>query len=219
MPSPAPERLMNRLMARVLKTRELSGPSRRPTNMNSRFVILLVALAAAIASCGSSGTATGDTLPTAQTADTEAPIDEVPGTDAPIPITQPTRQPGNVTDPTVQTDLDTARDLWSSQGPDSYTIVTQSLCFCPQEQWSDTIVDGVVTEHIAVTDDVVFDPAARPMDALFEAIQQIIDNGYASFDVSYDSDTGAVQQFFVDIDELMADEEYGVEVISVEPLN
>ena len=192
--------------------------------MATRSITLLVALTAITAACGSDGTATSDTLPAPVSAITEVPVSavpvtdgsvtEVPRTEAPVPVTQVK----DVPDPAIQAELDAARELWAAQGPSSYTIVTQSLCFCPAEQWSDTVVDGVVTEHVALSDDVFFDPAARPMDVLFESVQQTIDNGYASLTVSYDPDTGALSQFFVDVDEMMADEEYGVEVISLEPI-
>ena len=199
--------------------RELGGHRERPIHMATRSIALLITLAAVTAACGSDGAATGDTLPTPGSVGTQvpasaAPVTEVPSTESPIPVTQVKTEP----DSTVQAELDAARELWAAQGPDSYKIVTQSLCFCPAEQWSDTIVDGVVTEHMALTDDAFFDPAARPMDVLFGLVQQAIDNGYASLTVSYDPDTGALQQFFVDVDEMMADEEYGVEVISVEPV-
>jgi hypothetical protein len=192
--------------------------------MATRSIALLVALAAITAACGSDGTATSDTLPTLETAITEVPVSalpvtdvpvtEVPSTGAPVPVTQAKDAP----DPTIQAELDAARESWAAQGPTSYTIVTQSLCFCPAEQWSDTVVDGVVTEHVALSDDVFSDPAARPMDVLFEFVQQAIDNGYASLTVSYDPNTGALTQFYVDVDEMMADEEYGVEVIFLEPI-
>lgn len=186
----------------------------RPTHMATRSIALLVVLTAITAACGSDGTAPSETLPTPETAITEVPETAVPSAESPVPVTQPE----NVPDAIRQADLDAARALWASQGPASYTIITQSLCFCPQEQWSDTVVDGVVTEHVALSDDVVFDPAARPMDVLFDEIQGLIDNGYASLTVSYDPDSGALKQFFADVDEMMADEEYGVEVISIEPL-
>jgi hypothetical protein len=182
--------------------------------MAIRSIALLVTLAAITAACGSDGTATGDTLPTPETAITEVPVTEAPSTVPPVPMTQAKGAP----DPAIQAELDAARELWATQGPSSYTIVTQSLCFCPTEQWSDTVVDGVVTEHVALSDDIFSDPAARPMDVLFESVQQAIDNGYASLTVSYDPDTGALSQFYVDVDEMMADEEYGVEVISLEPI-
>ena len=187
--------------------------------MATRSIALLLALTAVAAACGSDGTATGDTLPTPETLSTQAPdtavpVSDVPNTEAPIPVTLAKNEP----DPSVQADLDAARDLWATQGPTSYKIVTQSLCFCPQEPWSDTVVDGVVTEHVALTDGVFSDPAARPMDALFDEIQRVIESEYASLTVSYDPATGALKQFFVDVSEMMADEEYGVEVISVQPL-
>ncbi len=202
--------------------RELGRPPERRMNMATRSIALLVALVsvAAAAACGSDETGTTDTLPTPATAITEVPTIEVPDTDVPVTETPvPITSPSIDADADVQAELDNARELWATQGPDSYTIITQSLCFCPIEQWSDTIVDGVVTEHVALNDDVFSDPGARPMGVLFDMVQRASDDGYASLDVSYDPDTGALRQFFVDVDERVADEEYGVEVISLDALD
>lgn len=180
-----------------------------------RSLALLIALTAT-AACGSDSIATSDSVPTPDAVvtlvpDTELP-DSTPGTEPPPLV------PSSADDPAVQAQLDAARDLWAAQGPDAYTIVTKSLCFCLQEQWSDTVVDGVVTEHVALTDDEFADPGARPMHLLFDAVQSAIDDGYVTLDLSFDPETGALRQFFVDIDELIADEEYGVEVVSLDPL-
>ena len=217
---------MDRLMPCLISGRRIGVPRREPaersirrTNMATiRSLALLIALTAAAAACGSDSTGTSDSVPSPDTVVTQVPVTEIPrsmpGTEPPTPIPSTPAAP----DPAIQAELDAARELWAAQGPDAYTIVTKSLCFCLEEQWSDTVIDGVVTEHVALTDDVFADPGARPMILLFDAVQSAIDDDYVTLDLSFDPETGALRQFFVDIDEMIADEEYGVEVISVEPL-
>ncbi|MDG2232472.1 MAG: DUF6174 domain-containing protein, partial [Ilumatobacter sp.] len=81
----------------------------------------------------------------------------------------------------------------------------------------DTVVDGEVTEHVALTDDAFFDPGPATMLSLFTAVQMVIDEGYATLDLEFDPETGALVRYFVDIDRRMADEESGVEVLSLKP--
>ena len=53
--------------------------------------------------------------------------------------------------------------------------------------------------------------------SLFTAVQMVIDEGYATLDLEFDPETGALVRYFVDIDRRMADEESGVEVLSLKP--
>jgi hypothetical protein len=197
---------------------EPTQPDQRPTHMTRRALPLLVALTCLAAACGSDGDAPGDTLPNPDVQVTEVPITEVPITE--VTVTDP---PVAVTaapiDDDAQVQLDAAVARWSEQGPTSYTMITQQLCFCPQQEWSDTILDGEVTEHVALTDDAFFDPGPTTMPSLFADVQEVIDGGYAALDLEFDPETGALVRYFVDIDERMADEESGVDVLSLEPLS
>ncbi len=179
--------------------------------MTRRALPLLVALTCLAAACGSDGDAPGDTLPDPDVQVTEVAVTEVPVTEVPVAVTDPP-----VADD-AQAQLDAAVVLWAAQGPASYTMVTRQLCFCPQQEWSDTVVDGEVTEHVALTDDTFFDPGPSTMLSLLADVQAVIDEGYASLDLSFDPDTGALIQYFVDVDERIADEESGIEVISLQP--
>ena len=180
--------------------------------MTQRALPLLVALTCLAAACGSDSTAPGDTLADPDVQPTEVPVTSAPVTDPPVAVTQPP------VDDDVQAQLDTAVALWANQGPTSYTMITRQLCFCPEQEWSDTVVDGEVSEHAALTEDIFFDPGPATMLSLFADVQTVIDEGYASLDLSFDPDTGALMQYFVDIDERIADEEFGLEVVSLEPL-
>jgi hypothetical protein len=175
--------------------------------MTRRALPLLVALTCLAAACGSDGDARGDALP-----DPEVQVTEVPATTVSV------TDPPTGDDAPAQAQLDTAVARWSDQGPSSYTMITQQLCFCPQQEWSDTVVDGEVTDHVALTEDTFFDPGPATMLSLFVDVQAVIDDGYASLDLSFDPDTGALIQYFVDVDERIADEESGIEVLSIEPL-
>jgi hypothetical protein len=53
------------------------------------------------------------------------------------------------------------------------------------------------------------------MDDLFDEVQAVIDTGYASLELEVDPETGALVRYWVDVDERMADEEHGVEVMSL----
>ena len=61
----------------------------------------------------------------------------------------------------------------------------------------------------------VTSPSAHATKTNGTKVKAAIDDGDASIEVSFDPDTGALQRFFVDVDERMADEEFGIEVISL----
>ena len=188
----------------------------------------VVVLSVGATACGESD---GDTLP-------DAPGDTVPTTAAVTTVETPTTRVETTTVETTpatrvgsdttdagspagspQEQLDTARRRWADAGPTSYRMVTQELCYCPQEQWAHTIVDGEEVAREAVTDDAFSDPGPLTMTDLFDRIQTALDEGYASIDLSFDATTGAVESYFVDVEEMIADEEYGVAVESVEPVD
>lgn len=189
--------------------------------MNQRALPLLVAIVVVAAACGSDGDAAGDTLPDPSPQITEVPVTQVPTTavpvtDPPVPITEPpvTTAVGD----TAQAQLDAAVARWNQVGPASYTMVTRQICFCPDQEWQDTVVDGVVTDHLALNVDTPFDPGPATMLSLFANVQAVIDEGYARLDLAFDPETGALQRYFVDLDEQIADEESGIEVISFDQL-
>lgn len=132
------------------------------------------------------------------------------------PTSAPTTAPGSVPAPGDQGDLDRARDRWERAGIEDYTLAWSQLCFCPYTAFVDTVVDGISISHVPEpASEGTVDPGPTTMTDLFDAVQDAIDTDPADLDVVYDPDTGAVVSFFVDVSEMMADEEYGIEATVV----
>jgi hypothetical protein len=164
--------------------------------MTRRLLILVFAVAVIAAACGDDASTT-----TAEPTSTTS----VPSTTDPADADTP------------QGRLDAARQRWADNGPSSYTITIQELCFCPETIWIDTVVDGAVVTHEPAADsDGFYDPGSRTMEGLFDEIQAAIDEGFATFEADYDPVSGAVERYWVDVSEMMADEEHGV-VVQLEP--
>ena len=91
--------------------------------------------------------------------------------------------------------LDEARGLWENDGPRDYQMEIRDVCFCPPTLWIETVVNGEVTSHES-GEEVFFDPGPRTMEDLFDAVQEVIDAGYATLEVNYDETTGAAGELF-----------------------
>ena len=177
-------------MARDHQHREPARTPGRLITMKRLLLITLAVFALASSACGS------PTISTTATTTTTRP---------------------DVSDATPAERVATARLQWADHGLTSYRMITEEQCFCPITGWTDTIVDGVNTSHVATDDDPFFDPGERTMESLFDEIEAAIKSGYASLQLDLDSETGAVGYFWVDVDEMMADEEHGVRVVSLSP--
>ncbi len=165
------------------------------------LLALLTVFALAVAACGDdTPVETGDDG--SSTTTTAAPTTSVPNIDPDSPAAR----------------LAAARARWADEGPGSYRLTMRQLCFCPETVWSDTVVDGEVVAHDPVSDDSFFDPGERTMDDLFDEVQLAIDTGFATLDLEFDEETGALVRYWVDVEEMMADEEHGVEVVLGEPV-
>ncbi|MEZ5165436.1 MAG: DUF6174 domain-containing protein [Acidimicrobiales bacterium] len=124
----------------------------------------------------------------------------------------PTATPPTTLDPSTPAGkLANARATWAAVGPPTYRITVRALCFCMASVWTDTVEDGVVTAHVAQVADA-FDPGPRTMEDLFDEVEAAISEGYATLDLEFDSETGALIRYWVDVNEMVADEEHGVEV-------
>lgn len=115
----------------------------------------------------------------------------------------------------AQADLDEARERWEAAGLSGYTLTYQPTCFCPQARWTVIVEDGEVADS-SVEGDAMQGPPMTVAD-MFDAIQQAIDDGVATVSAEYDADLGHPVSYYVDVDQMMADEEYGVTVRSLEP--
>jgi len=111
--------------------------------------------------------------------------------------------------------LAVARAQWADSAPATYVLTLRELCFCPETVWTETIADGVVVSHEPSTAEAAYDPGPRTMEDLFDEVQGAIDAGYATIELEVDPETGALVSYWVDVDEMTADEEYGVEVVSL----
>lgn len=116
----------------------------------------------------------------------------------------------NSPDPFVR--LTAARGLWDESGPTSYVLTTQLQCFCPQTEWTNTIVDGDVVSTESTGEDGFREPQALTMETLFDEVESVINDGYARLDLEFDTANGALLNYWVDIEETMMDEEHGVNV-------
>jgi hypothetical protein len=113
-------------------------------------------------------------------------------------------------DPLVR--LDAARQLWQANGPSTYAMRTKLQCFCPQIEWKNTVVDGELISTVNIGEDGFTEPEAQSMETLFDEVDSVIDDGYATLDLDFDTETGALLNYWVDVEEFMADEEHGVVV-------
>lgn len=115
-------------------------------------------------------------------------------------------------DPVVN--LDNARSLWESNGPDDYRWTVERICYCPPQKVSITVADGQGTspkqaaghgsEKIVVMED------------LFDLVAQEIKQA-DKVTVTYDPETGAVRKFEADRIRAAADDEIGYVVRKLEP--
>ena len=114
-------------------------------------------------------------------------------------------------------DLTDARARWAASGIDSYVVTYDQVCFCPQLEVQVTVVDGVVTDSELRSDVDFGDLPVLTVDDMFDEIARQIDAGAFSIDVDYDNETGHPTGYFFDIEEMMADEEFGITNVTVEP--
>jgi hypothetical protein len=169
--------------------------------MNRRFAAILTVLVLLAAACGDDATT--------------ATSGETGGSTTTSSTTTSTTTPDRPDTPEGR--LAAARALWADNGPASYRLTTQQLCFCPETVWIDTVVDGQVVAHEPASRDAMFDPGEHTMETLFDEVEAVIDEGYATLELDFDPETGGLRRYWADISEMMADEEHGVEVVSLEP--
>lgn len=114
-------------------------------------------------------------------------------------------------------ELAAARARWERSGIDDYRLQYQVRCFCPQAVVTVDVVDGdidavsVEPPESAPVDD------GRTVEDLFDVVAGAYDTGAASVSVTYSQTTGHPVELFVDVSEMMADEEHGASVLSLTP--
>jgi hypothetical protein len=169
--------------------------------MTHRLLAVLAAFVLVVAACGD-----------------DTPVETVDGGSSTTTTAAPPTSVPNVDPDSPEARLAAARARWAEEGPSAYRLTMRELCFCPETVWTDTVAAGEVLAHEAASDDNFFDPGERTMEDLFDDIEDVIDNGFVTLDLDFDEETGALVRYWVDVEEMMADEEHGVEVVAVEPI-
>lgn len=105
-----------------------------------------------------------------------------------------------------------ARQKWSNAGPATYVMTTRLQCFCPEIMWKNTVIDGQAVETTPLGEEQFIEPETQTMETLFDEVDTTIRGGYERLDLEFDELTGALISYWVDIDEMIADEEHGVSV-------
>ena len=117
------------------------------------------------------------------------------------------------------TDLERAQRQWERSRPDSYVYAIERLCFCPVEYRGPVRVrvqaDVVVDRTYVDTGQPV--PTAYAdgfpgVDGLFAILLRAFDEDAHEVRVTYDPDLGVPTDFWIDYEEMAADEELGMRV-------
>jgi hypothetical protein len=120
--------------------------------------------------------------------------------------------------------LESARDRWEDQGPDSYRMNVTRICFCAVEWIGPVLVrvtpTGVTRTYVSDGRAVLVD-AERffpTVEGLFDEIEEALEEGAHRVQATYDPRSGAPLEVFIDYDERVADEEQGWTLTAPEPL-
>lgn len=169
--------------------------------IRSPLAIAIVVLAAACG--GASGTEPTASDPTVPPTVPEPAVTSVPGT---VPTNPGTTPAGQLRyDPaTVRTELDAARGRWTDSGSETYRYSYTPVCFCPQQEIEVQVIAGRIVDR---TDQ------ARSIGDWFDEIDAAIGIA-ADIQVNYD-DRGHPTSLFIDVDEIMADEEFGFQLVDL----
>jgi hypothetical protein len=116
------------------------------------------------------------------------------------------------------TDLEKAASRWDREGPAAYVYAVERLCFCPVESIGPVRVwvnGNVVSREYVDTGDPV-PPSMEPLFPTVEGLFDILREAYADdayeVQVTYDDELGFPADFWIDYNEMTADEELGMRV-------
>ena len=113
----------------------------------------------------------------------------------------------------------TALAQWRDANIGSYFLGYAPTCFCMPAELDVTVTNGTITNVVnVVTDpDAPSDWSALTVDDMFVALRNAIVGGANDIGVDYHPTQGRPVSFFIDVDEFIADEEWGVQVYAFEP--
>lgn len=116
----------------------------------------------------------------------------------------------------VSSALAEARARWDEAGLTDYVLEYREICFCPE------ILVTVTVRGAEIVDSQVsggFEPGVvHDVPGLFDRVVQAIDHGAYTITATYDPELGHPLELYIDVEEFIADEEQGVSVIGLEPL-
>lgn len=118
----------------------------------------------------------------------------------------------------VRSDLERARIRWEATGLSDYTYAVRRLCFCTYVGPARvTVENGAVVSVVPLGDEeppFELDAACFPgVDGLFDILEDAVARDAHSITATYDTVTGVPTSFFIDYEEMTADEELGMEVV------
>lgn len=119
-------------------------------------------------------------------------------------------------------ELDAAEARWEAAGIRRYRLVERPVCFCVAATHTLLVEDGVAVEVTTETDAPDQQGpfgTALTVEELFTRLRADLEAGAAAVRVAYDPETGAPLEVFVDVSELMADEEWGMTVLELTSLD
>jgi len=108
---------------------------------------------------------------------------------------------------------------WDSSGPASYVYGVERLCFCSPDYLGPvrvTVVNGVAVEHVYIDSGLDVPPtiaqAFPTVDGLFALLRSAIESDAFEITVTYDPTLGVPLDFWIDYNQMLADEELGMQV-------
>ena len=108
---------------------------------------------------------------------------------------------------------------WRTARIGSYFVGYAPLCFCIPIELDVTVTNGAITNVVAVlsgTNESTQHPASD-IDEMFVQLRNAIVGDAHEISVDYDPIYGRPVSFFIDVDEQIADEEWGVQIFAFEP--
>lgn len=178
--------------------REPDHTSQRRSHMQPRLATLALVPLLALAACGQ------ETGPEAR------PVSSAPTTAVPTTPTDPTPDPELRYDPVeARAALDAARERWAATNWTAYRFTFTPSCYCPQDDVTVAVIGGRP---------VGTDAAGHvwSVEQWFGEIDAAIGKA-ADVRVAY-GETGAPSSLYIDVDEMIADEEFGYELVDLEPV-
>lgn len=117
-------------------------------------------------------------------------------------------------------DLKAARALWAEAGLTDYELTYELICFCDELIRQITVTDGRVSEVTELGSDAAVSRGLEPLsvERLFNDIEQSLLEDPFSAQFSYDAAMGYPTNYFIDFSQQIADEEFGIKVRSLVPI-